>query len=182
MLEVTIPSSELFDSRTNHFIKIPETTLRLEHSLVSVHKWEQKWHLRFLSPSTKMTNEQALDYIRCMTTTRNVDQNVYYALTKENMNDIFKYIEDPATATTFPKGTGSGVSNGEEISAELIYYWMTAYNISWEAERWHLNSLLALIRIANVKSKPAKKMSNADTLRQYSALNAARRSRMHSKG
>lgn len=183
MLRVTIPETTLFNNKTNKFIDIPETTLDLEHSLIALSKWEAKWHVRFLSPSTKLTTEQYLDYIKCMTITRNVDPNVYLAIPQSVMNQITDYVKDPMTATNIKAhGTGHSANHGEEVSSELIYYWMTAYNIPWEAEKWHLNRLMTLIQIANEKNKPGKKMSKADILKQNHALNASRRARMHSKG
>lgn len=182
MLRVTIPETTLFNNKTNKFIHIQETTLELEHSLISLSKWEQKWHIRFLSPSTKLTQEQSLDYIKCMTITRNVDPNVYLGIPNDVMKQITDYIQDPMTATNFSEKHGHNASHGEEVSSELIYYWMTAYQIPWEAEKWHLNRLMTLIRIANLKNQPSKKMSKSDILKQNKALNASRRARMHSKG
>lgn len=181
MLKIKINEAEMFDNKTNRFIKIPETELILEHSLLSISKWESKWCKRFLSPSTKLTPEQNLDYIRCMTITKNVDPNVYYGLTQSNMDEIAEYISRPMTATTFNERK-PGPRNGEEVSSELIYYWMTAYSIPWEAEKWPLNRLMTLIKIANIKNQPSNKMSKADLYKHYAKTNAANRARMHSKG
>lgn len=182
MLRVTIPATTLFNNKTGKFIEVPETTLELEHSLISVSKWEAKWHVRFLSPSTKLTQEQCIDYIKCMTITRNVNPNVYLAIDNKIIDKVVAYIKDPMTATEFKANQGGGSNHGEEVSSELIYYWMTAYNIPWEAEKWHLNRLMTLIRLAGIKNKPGKKMSKSDILKQNKALNASRRARMHSKG
>lgn len=188
MLTITIPAQnhELFDNKTNEFLTLSlekEQTLCLEHSLVSISKWESKWHKPFLSKDKK-TDEELRDYIRCMTISQNIDPKVYQFLTKENFLDVNKYIEDPMTATTFnnknlpntPKGTS------EFTTSELIYYWMISLEIPFECQRWHLNRLLTLIRICNVKNNPGKKMSKKDIMSNNRALNAARRQRMHSKG
>lgn len=180
MLHITLPAQEYYDERTETFDQTKEITLTLEHSLVSVSKWESKWHKPFLSNETK-TPEETMDYIKCMTLTQNVSPDVYNRLTNENMIEIKKYIEDPHTAT-FINDNPHGPKNREVITSELIYYWMVTLNIPWESQKWHLNRLLMLIRVCNIKNQPKKKMSQRELMSRNAALNAARRQKMHSKG
>lgn len=180
MLEITIPSREFYDDATQQFINTKEQTLRLEHSLVSLSKWESKWCKVFLSKQEK-TLEETIDYIRCMTLTQNVDPEVYNYLTNENITQINQYIEAPMTATTFTEDKSSK-GNGELVTSELIYYWMIALNIPFECRKWHLNRLLTLIRICNIKNQPPKKMGKRDTASKYAQLNAARRKQLNTKG
>lgn len=186
MLEIDVPAGELYgdiDPVTGKkmFIHTEATKLCLEHSLVSVSKWEMKWHKPFLSKEEK-TNEETLDYIRCMTLTQNVNPNVYRCLTSKNISDIIEYINDPHTATTVHENQ-QATSSREIPTAELIYYWMISYNIPVDiCQKWHLNRLLTLIRVFNVKNAPPKKRSTQELLSRNSALNKARRQRLHSKG
>lgn len=180
MLEITIPATELYDEKNQEFINVKEQTLRLEHSLVSLAKWESKWNKPFLSKVPK-TAEETIDYIKCMTLTQNVDPIVYTFISNENIMKINKYIDSPMTATTFTEDPNSK-PNREQITAELIYYWMIALEIPFECQKWHLNRLLTLVRICNIKNQPAKKMSKQDVMARNAALNAARRKQLNSKG
>lgn len=180
MLQLVIPAIEQWDEQRQEFIHTKGQTLQLEHSLVSLSKWESKWNKAFLSKEAK-TSEETLDYIKCMTVTPNVNPDVYNGLTHEHIAKINKYIEAPMTATTFVENKG-GKSNREIVTAELIYYWMIALNIPFECQKWHLNRLLTLIRVCNVKNAPPKKMGKRATANQYAQLNAARRQRLGSKG
>lgn len=180
MLKVTIPAKELFDEKTQEFVLSKEYNLQLEHSLVSLSKWEAKWNIPFFSKEEK-TIEQTLDYIKCMTITQNIPDEAYNNLTTENINEINKYIGAPMTATTFKKRAGMG-GTGELVTSELIYYWMIALNIPMECQRWHLNRLLTLVRVCNIKNEPGKKMSRNEINSSNAALNAARRKAMHTRG
>ena len=180
MLRITVPSNELWDEKSSQFIVIKEQKLQLEHSLVSLSKWESKWHKPFLAKEPK-THEETIDYIKCMTITQNVDPNVYLAFTKENMEAINKYIEDPMTATTI-NSDKNAKKNREIVTSEIIYHWMIALNIPLECEKWHLNRLLTLIQVCNIKNSPPKKQSRRDILSQNAKLNAARRKQMNSRG
>ena len=180
MLEITIPEQELFNEATNEFITIRSQTLKLEHSLVSISKWESKWKVPFLDKGKK-TREQTIDYIRCMTITQNVNPMVYMGVTNKNIEEISAYIDDPMTATWFneqQKRTGQK----EIVTSELIYYWMIALNIPMECQRWHLNRLLTLVRVCNIKNQQPKKMSKSEIYSRNRALNAARRQSINSKG
>lgn len=179
MLTITIPARELYDEKNQMFFNTKEQTLRLEHSLVSISKWESKWRKAFLKKDEK-TNEEIIDYIKCMTITQNVDPNVYNFLTRSNINEIIEYIDNPMTATTFANNENN--NSREVITSELIYYWMISFNIPMECQRWHLNRLLTLIRICSIKNTPPKKMNKREVANRYAKLNAARRNKMNSKG
>lgn len=179
MLVINVPEQDLYDPVSNEFIFIKKQTLHLEHSLLSISKWESKWHKPYLSKEEK-TVEEMVDYIRCMTISQNIDPNVYKCLTQENINDIVKYMEDPMTATTV--NTHQKPSR-EIVTSELIYYWMTALNIPFDpCQKWHLNRLLMLIQVCSIKSQPAKKMSRAEIMRRNTQLNAARRAKYGTSG
>lgn len=179
MLTITIPAMELFNDITQEFIETKAQTIQLEHSLVSISKWESKWNKPFLTNNDKSIAE-TLDYIRCMTITQNVNPDVYRRLSRSNIEDINNYIDAPMTATTFSDNK-SGRSR-EIVTSELIYYWMISLNIPMECQRWHLNRLLTLIRVCNVKNTPPKKMSRREIMNRNAALNAARRKQLNSKG
>lgn len=180
MLTITVPARELFDEKTQTFLSSKEQTLELEHSLVSLSKWESKWCKPFLSKEEK-TMDETIDYIKCMTMTPNVDPNVYNSLSNNNIRDINNYISAPMTATTFSEHIKQSRSN-ETTTSELIYYWMISFNIPMECQDWHLNRLLTLIRVCNVKNSPPKKMGKRDLINKYADLNAARRKQFNSKG
>ena len=180
MLRITVPATEEWDEDKEQFIQTKEQTLQLEHSLVSLSKWESKWKKSFLFTKNK-TDEEVLDYIRCMTLTQNVSPDVYRCLTRENIKAIDDYIKDPMTATTFVDDK-SGSRNKEVITSEIIYYWMSTVGVPFECQKWHLNRLLTLIRVHSIKNAPAKKMSKKEIMSQNAALNAARRKQLNSKG
>lgn len=180
MLQITIPAVEQWDERKQEFVTTKEQTLQLEHSLVSLSKWESKWCKAFLSKQEK-TFEETLDYIKCMTITQNVNPEVYNYLTNKNIDEINKYIEAPMTATYFSDDKIVKTSR-EQITAELIYYWMIALNIPFECQKWHLNRLLTLIRVCNIKNQPPKKRSKKEIMSRNAALNAARRKQLNTRG
>ncbi len=183
MLQLTVLGREYWDEKTNEFITTKDVTLSLEHSLVSISKWESKWHKPFISDKNK-TNDEMFDYIRCMTITQNVDSKVYYRFTNENISQIKEYIEDTSTATWFSEAPNAPKSTQkkEQITSELVYYWMTAFQIPFECEKWHFNRLMTLIRICNIKNKPPKKQNKRDIMRNNASLNAARRNSLGTSG
>lgn len=179
MLQITVPArNDLWDEKLQEFVSIDETTLRLEHSLLSISKWESKWNKPFLHTPEK-TDEEILDYIKCMTITKNVDPNIYVCLTAENIQEIVEYINAPMTATTI---RDNGKSSREMVTSELIYYWMISLNVPVEFEKWHLNRLITLIRVCSIKNQPAKKMSRSEIISRNAAVNAARRKKLNTKG
>lgn len=182
MKKIVIPGQELWDPVKREFLPSgKDTVIQIEHSLISLSKWEAKWCKPFLS--SNKTNEELIDYIRCMTLTQNVDPEIYRKIPRSVINEIVEYIEAPMTATTFSKkeGEGGGAKN-QIVTNELIYYWMVALQIPFECEKWHLNRLLTLIRICNIKNQPPKKMGKNEIMSRNRALNAARRNRLGSKG
>lgn len=172
MLELVINQPETYDEEQNLFIEPKTHILKLEHSLVSLAKWESKWCKPFLTKKKKTVNEW-IDYVRCMTTTQNVDPSAYKYLTKDHFRQISTYMNAPMTATTVPKDNSS--PNREVVTAEVIYYWMITFNIPTEYQKWHLNRLLTLINVCDFKNKPHKKMSKNELLAHHRAVNAARR-------
>lgn len=183
MLEITLPALEHWDERKEEFVTYKKAlTLQFEHSLISLSKWESKYCKPFLGNDDK-TDEELLDYIRFMTLTQNVQEDTYQRLltTPGVMKTIDEYINSPMTATTFVEDKGSK-KNGERITSELIYYWMIAHNIPDRFDKWHLNRLLTLVRVCNVKSQPERKMKPQDVNARNAALNAARKKQLNTKG
>lgn len=180
MLQITIPAVEQWDELNQEFVYTKERKLQLEHSLISVSKWESKWCKPFLSRTDK-TFEETIDYVRCMTLTTNVDSDIYSCLTSDNIREIKDYIDSPMTATFFSNDKRGGNSR-EIVTSELIYYWMISQNIPFECQKWHLNRLLTLIRVCNVKNAPPKKMSAQEIMSRNAALNEERKKRFNTKG
>lgn len=180
MLHITIPAIEQWDEINEQFIRTKEQSLVLEHSLVSLSKWESKWCKPFLSKEEK-THEEIIDYVRCMTITQNVNPDAYKYLTRENLKEINEYIDAPMTATWFSEDKNKTGKN-QQVTSEIIYYWMIAFNIPSEYQKWHLNKLMTLIRVCDIKNRPKKKRSRKDVISQAAALNAARRKQLNSKG
>lgn len=179
MLELVVPKSEQYDDDSGCFITTKEQTLRLEHSLVSLSKWEAKWHKPYLSTKSKTVEEQ-IDYVRCMTLTQNVDPNVYTAITPQLLAVVKDYIEDSMTATTLegterPPGEGNRDGGDHLLLDDLP-------PIPFECQKWHLNRLMTLINVCRAKTGPQKKMSQKDIFAQNRALNAARRKRGNTRG
>lgn len=180
MLQITIPATELWDENKQEFIYTKEQTLQLEHSLVSLSKWESKWHKAFLTKEVK-TREETLDYIKCMTITQNVKPETYNYISDRLIDQINSYIENPMTATVISK-TKNGGPNREVVTSELIYYWMISLNIPSEYQKWHLNRLLTLIEVCNIKNTPPKKMGKKALMSRNASLNAARRKQLNTNG
>ena len=180
MLQVKVPGIDGWDERTEQFITLPDTTITLEHSLISISKWESKWHIPFLGKDQK-TPEQIIDYIKCMTITPNIKDEVYDRIPKDQIDIILGYINDSMTATTI-KERGGPKRSREIVTSELIYYWMVALQIPFECQKWHINRLMMLIQICEIKNQPDKKMSKRSAMQQNAALNAARRQKAHSRG
>ena len=178
MLEILVPGKEYFDEDKNEFVYSKPTKLSLEHSLISLSKWESKWKKPFLS--SDKTTEETIDYVRCMTLTQNVQPEVYMSLSSDNIQAVVDYIEDPMTATKINRNGKS--LRGETITAELIYCWMVILNIPFECQKWHLNKLMTLVEICSIKNQPQKKMSRNEILRQNRELNAARRAKYKTRG
>jgi hypothetical protein len=180
MLRITIPGDEVYDELAEQFSTIGDLEIDLEHSLVSLSKWESKYQVPFLS-NGKKAPEEIFDYVKMMILTPNLPSNFITRLTDGNIRQINDYIESKQSATTFgqmPERKG----RGETITAELIYYWMVAFNIPFECQYWHLNRLFALIRICNIKNSKPKKMSRHDIAARNRDLNAQRRALLNTNG
>ena len=181
MLKLEIPDRTFWDEANEEFIKVKGAKLALEHSLVSVSKWEMKWKKPFLG--TERTREETIDYIRCMTVSQNVDPEVYKFIDNKTMILVNNYINDSMTATWFTDQKGRPTPHSsQKITSEIIYYWMVSLGIPFECQKWHLNRLLTLIRVCEVKNAPSKKMSKKGIMSQNAALNAQRRKARGSKG
>lgn len=183
MKEVKIDALELFDEQKNQFVSTKAVTLQLEHSLLSLKKWEEKWHEPFLGKDKTM--EQLRDYIRCMTITpKDVDPNVYKFMPLSVIQDIQNYIDDKMTATWFSdkQTIGAQKNSREVVTAEIIYYWMITFNVPVEFQKWHLNQLLTLIRVLSIKNAPKEKLNKREAAAQRRALNEARLAKYHTKG
>lgn len=176
---IQIPGKSYWDPVKEEFVSSKPVTLQLKHSLLSISKWEAI-HLKPFLTKEQRTQEETLDYFRCMTLTQNVNPLVYYALTEENLNEISNYIECPMTATVI--NNMNKKQNRKIVTAEVIYYWMTELNIPFSCEKWHFNRLMTLIQVCSLEKQPPKKMSKKQTYQSYAALNAARRAKLGSSG
>lgn len=183
MLQLEIPlTPEGWDEEKQEFVDAEIQVLQLEHSLVSLSKWESKWCKAFITKAEK-TPEETLDYVKCMTLTENVDPSVYDKLNNGHIKQINDYIAAPMTATYFSEhAMRGGGGSRETVTSELVYYWMVALQIPFECQNWHLNRLLTLIKVCNIKNQPPKKMGKRDINRHNASLNAARRQRHGTRG
>lgn len=182
MLKIDVPGCEFYDEREEVFVNTKSIQLSLEHSLVSISKWEAIYCKPFLSDAPK-TEQEVIDYIKCMTLTQNVDPDVYKCIPSEELIKIKNYIEAPMTATTISGGKQQH-NKKQILTSELIYYYMIAYQIPFECQKWHLNRLMMLIQVCDAKNQDPKKnkMSVNDVRKQNASLNAARRKAMGTKG
>lgn len=179
MLTILVPGVEMFNEKFQEFITVGDVTMDLEHSLVSLSKWESKYEKPFLGK--KKTTEETYDYIRFMTLTPDLPPEIYNDLTQSNLEEINTYIDAKMTATWFSEAPGAPKSR-DVITAELIYYWMIVFQIPFECENWHLNRLFTLIRVCNIKQSKPKKMSRSEIAARNRELNARRRAQLGSKG
>ena len=178
-LTIKVPGQELFNNDTQEFYYLPDKEITLEHSLLSISKWEAKWHVSYIDTKDK-TTEQTLDYIKCMSIKGEISDDVICSLTRENIIEITQYIENPMTATTV-KVTKKGTKD-QIITSELIYSWMVGYQIPFECQKWHLNRLLKLIEVLNAQNQPQKKMTQSEIAARTRAINAKNRAKFKSKG
>lgn len=181
MLTITIPQREYFIEETSQIVTIKETTLRLEHSLLSVSKWESKHCKPLMSKFYEKTSEEAIDYIRCMTIDNNVDPMVYMGITQDQLDEIYKYMEAPMTGTKFSEDANEKPSR-EVITAEILYWQMITLGIPFECQKWHLNRLLTLIKVCSRKNAPKKKIPRREALQQRRELNNKRKKKLNTRG
>lgn len=182
MLKLVVPGSEWYDESKEEFIIGDSHTLMLEHSLLSLARWESKWKVPFLEKDPPKTFEQSIDYIRCMTVNKSADQLVYYSITKDLLKQVNAYINDSQTATFVVRKKKARPPVREPVTSELIYYWMVSYNIPFECQKWHLSRLLALIDVCAFKNETPAKMTPNEILKRNSALNKARRAAHNTRG
>jgi len=180
MLKLFVLGIELYDEESNTFINTDDFSLDLEHSLLSVSKWEAKYQKPFLSPEEK-SREEMMDYIKFMVITENVPNIVFVRLTANNYSRIGEYLESLESATTFHNIQGKS-NRREVITSELIYYWMVAFNIPFECETWNINRLFTLIRICDIKNSKPKKMSHRELATHNRSLNAQRKAQLGTSG
>jgi hypothetical protein len=180
MLTIIVSGVEMFDEQEQEFVTRDDVTLNLEHSLVSLSKWESKHEKPFLGMVEK-TNEEVLDYIKCMVLTPNVPEEIFSKLSEKNFGEINEYIDAKMTATWFSEAPGAPKSR-DVITAELVYYWLVVFQIPFECQNWHLNRLFTLIRICNVKQAKPTKMSRAEIANRNRELNAQRREQLGTSG
>jgi hypothetical protein len=179
MLKIVVPGIEMFDEEKQEFITVDDVSLELEHSLVSLSKWESIHEKPFLGKDK--STEEVISYIKIMTLTPNVPDDVFEKLTDKNFTEIQEYLDAKMTATWFSESPGAPQSR-DVITAELIYYWMIIFQIPFECENWHLNRLFTLIRVCNIKQAKPKKMSRAEIAARNRELNARRRAELGTKG
>lgn len=180
MLVITVLGVEMFDEEKEEIVTHGDVQLELEHSLVSLSKWESIYEKPFLGANNK-TPEEIIEYIKCMMLTPNPPEDIFDRLSKENVEEINAYLEAKMTATWFSEQPGAPRTS-EVITAELIYYWMTVFNIPFECERWHINRLFTLIRICNIKQSKPKKMSRSEIAQRNRAINEQRKKQLGTKG
>lgn len=180
MLTIEVAMTEAYDEEHQMFVSKDLVTLELEHSLVSLSKWESIYEKPFLGEKNK-TSEEVLGYVKAMTLTPKVPEEVFHKLSSDNISDINTYIDARMSATWFNEAPGAPRSR-DVITSELIYYWMTVFQIPFECESWHLNRLFTLIRICNIKQSKPKKMTRAEMASRNRELNAQRKSRLGTTG
>lgn len=198
MIQIHIPEVvDFWDSVHEEFVNVKAYDLWLEHSLLSVAEWEARWHKPFLSKNEK-TNEELIDYIRCMVRKRNVDEidpRTFLFIPESEMKRIQEYIEDDHTATSFRENPWEKKQVGRQkekvLTSEVIYYYMIALNIPMECQKWHLGRLQTLIKVCNEMNKEMdpkykdRKLTvkeQSDMAKSYHELNAKRRAALGTKG
>lgn len=182
MLKLHIPESdEFFDEDKSEFMSFPAVDLELEHSLTSLATWESKWEIPFLSDKEK-TDEQTLDYIKCMTLTNDVAPEVYLRLDADHYKKVSTYIDAKMTATWFSEDKPNQKKSRVIITAEIIYHWMVTLNIPFECQHWHLARLLTLVKVCNQQNSPPEKLSRQQVIDRNRELNEQRKAQLGTSG
>lgn len=180
MLQLSVTMSESFNEVTSEFLSVDVVVIELEHSLVSLSKWESNFERPFIASRDK-TPEEILWYVKAMTTTPNVPPEVFQNLSQKNVDEINAYINAKMTATWFSEGQKQRQTR-EIVTAEVIYYWMIHLGIPFECQHWHLNKLLTLIRVCNQKNAPEKKLNKQEIAERNRMLNDQRKAQLKTKG
>jgi hypothetical protein len=180
MLNLTIQGDEFYDETSETFLSVDVVELVLEHSLISLSKWESQTKKPFLSRDEKTPEEVRL-YIKAMIISDNYPPDIVDRFTQEDMSAVNAYIDSSESATKFGSMPETG-GRGEVVTSELIYYWMVMFNIPFECQTWHLNRLFSLIRICNLKNSKPKKMSRQELAARNRALNEQRREQLNTNG
>lgn len=188
---IEIEGRPLFDQRTQTFLpRAKSRRIRLEHSLISISKWEEETKRKYFSKlEGPKTAEDMLFYIKCMSLDGPIEDNLLRCISQQQLNKVTAYVNASRTATTI---IDHGDKNsGEVLTSEIIYYYMAAFRLPSYTEKWHLSRLLTLIRVASDKqsqgskdkrgSKPNKVNYN-DKFNSYASINARNRAILHSKG
>lgn len=179
MLKITVGDKEVYDESIQEFKAQGGVVLELEHSLVSLSKWESEFEKPFLTNDPK-SGLEIIGYVRAMCLRPDIQETVFQKLSGENFQEINSYIDSKMSATWFNEKQSE--RSREVVTSELIYYWMTVYRIPFTCETWHLNRLFTLIRICNVKQDKPKPMTRAEQASEQRRINAERRARFNSTG
>jgi hypothetical protein len=183
VLQIRIPEQEFWNERTEKFSYKKGCSLKLEHSLISISKWEAIWHVSFFD--TKLSEEQLLSYIQCMSLGPEIDLETVLRLTQDNIKEIVDYMKDPMTASSVKESKGPQQRRRERITSEYIYYLMIRYNIPDRYDQWHINRLIMLIRICSAKeaeANPQKKTNSRELMREYDSINERNKARFNTRG
>ena len=181
MLKITIPEQELFDNANQKFVTIDAVTFQIEHSLISLSKWESEWHVAFLDKKRKKTPAEIIDYIRCMTVTQNVKPETYLFITDAILKDVLDYVDNPMSATKVSEHN-LGSPSTEPVTSEMLYAQMIMYGVPVEFEKWHLNRLMTLLKVLKKMNTPTKKMSKSEIFSRNRELNAWRKAHWGTAG
>lgn len=182
MLELHLPETEFFDRANSKIIRVPEVTLHLKHSLLTLSKWETIWEIPFLGEGKK-TTEQLYSYVNIMAG-GDLDELTLSRLTSEHYEKLNAYLSSKQSATWFSESPNQRRST-QTVTSELIYFWMTTYNIPFECENWPFPRLMNLIRIASIKNDPdagKKKRNKSQMLSERAMLNKKRREQYGTTG
>lgn len=181
--EIFVPKQRLFNEQTRKFHTVNNTTLHLKHSLLSINKWEMITHRAFFyEPETLRNEEDLREYVSCMCLDQKVDPYVYYALTPKDFQTIETYMEAKMTASLI--SSDDKKQKPERITSEVIYFYMTQLNIWKDCEKWHINRLLTLIEVSNIKLGGGRKLTKEESAKKNREIwekNRAREAEMRAK-
>lgn len=179
---------ELFDEETNTFLHPVGKKLHLEHSLLSISKWEAEWEIPFLN--TDKTSEQSLSYIKCCVLDDDFDELLLNTLSDKNILDFNAYLSKGMTAKKIidlrsslsQKRKSRRPASQKALTSEDIYYSMIQFHVWKECEEWPLQRLLSLLQLCSLKSNSTGEMSKSDQAKFYREENARRKAKYHTNG